>query len=77
MNKSELAKGFKITIEDLLDNYDQYTDEEKDQIKEIFVKASELNKILDKYDIETRFDWNECFGALGEYLDPMRYNYWI
>ena len=75
MDKKELAKGFKIIIEDLLDNYDQYTDEEKNQIKEVFMRASELNKILDKYDIETKFDWNEYFTLLGRCLDPMRYNY--
>jgi hypothetical protein len=72
MNKKELAKGFKIIIDDLLDNYDKYTDEEKDQIKELFQKASELNTILDKYDIETQFDWNEYFTALAQCLDAMR-----
>ena len=40
MTKKELAKGFKIIIDDLLDNYDKYTDEEKSQIKEIFTKKS-------------------------------------
>jgi hypothetical protein len=47
MNKKELAKGFKIIIDDLLDNYDKYTDEEKAQIQEVFMKASELNTLLD------------------------------
>ena len=59
MTKKELAKGFKIIIDDLLDNYDKYTDEEKAQIKEILMKASELNTLLDKYDIKTQFDWKE------------------
>ena len=72
MDKKQLAKGFKIIIDDLLDNYDKYTDEEKDQIKELFQKASELNTILDKYDIETQFDWNEYFTALAQCLDAMR-----
>ena len=31
--KKELVKGFKSVIEDLLDNYDKYTEEEKTQIK--------------------------------------------
>ena len=73
MTKKELAKGFKIIIDDLLDNYDKYTDEEKAQIKEILMKASELNTLLDKYDIKTRFDWNEYFTALGKCFDTMRY----
>ena len=71
MTKKELAKGFKIIIDDLLDNYDKYTDEEKAQIKEIFTKASELNTLLDKYDIKTQFDWNEYFTALGRCFDAM------
>ena len=72
MDKKQLAKGFKIIIDDLLDNYDKYTDEEKAQIKEVFDKASELNVILDKYDIETQFSWQEYFIALGQCLDAMR-----
>ena len=72
MEKKELVKGFKTIIEDLLDNYDKYTDEEKAQVKELFQKASELNAILDKYDIKTRWDWNEYFVALGRCFDAMR-----
>ena len=71
MNKKELAKGFKIIIDDLLDNYDKYTDEEKAQIQEIFARTSELNTLLDKYDIKTQFDWNEYFKALGRCFDTM------
>ena len=73
MNKKELAKGFKIIIDDLLDNYDKYTDEEKAQIQEIFTKTSELNTLLDKYDIKTQFDWNEYFVARGQCFDTMYY----
>ena len=72
MDRKQLAKGFKIIIDDLLDNYDKYTDEERAQIKEVFDKAAELNTILDKYDIETQFDWNEYFLQLGQCLDAMR-----
>ena len=69
MEKKELVKKFKVVIEDLLDNYDKYTDEEKAQIHEIFQKVSELNTVLDKYDIETKFDWQEYFTAVGRYFD--------
>ena len=69
MNKKELAKQFNILIEDLLDNYDKYTDDEKAQVKELFKKASELNAVLDKYDIEHKFDWKEYFVSLGKYSD--------
>ena len=47
MITNELLKNFKVLIEDLLDNYEKYTDEEKAQVKEIFEKASKLNAILD------------------------------
>ena len=61
----ELLKNFKVLIEDLLDNYDKYTDEEKAQVKEVFEKASALNAILDKYDIETDFSWDSYFESVG------------
>ena len=73
MTKKELAKGFKIIIDDLLDNYDKYTDEEKAQIKEVLMKSSELNTLLDKYDIKTQFDCKEYFTALGQCFDTMYY----
>ena len=71
--KKELIKKFKVVIEDLLDNYEQYTDEEKAQIKDIFQKVADLNTLLDKYDIEAKFDWQEYFDAVGQYFDTMRY----
>jgi predicted methyltransferase len=70
--KKELIKKFKIVIEDLLDNYEKYTDEEKAQIKDLFQKVSDLNAILDKYDIERKFDWTEYLNACGEYFNATR-----
>jgi predicted methyltransferase len=67
--KNELIKKFKVVIEDLLDNYEEYTDEEKAQIKEVFQKVAELNAILDKYDIDVKFDWTEYLTACGQYFD--------
>ena len=66
--KKELLKNFKSLIDDLMDHYEEYTDEEKAQIKEIFQKVAELNTILDKYDIEVKFDWDEYFTLVGRYL---------
>ena len=66
--KKELIKNFKILIEDLLDNYEKYTEEEKAQIKELFDMASALNTILDKYDIETEFCWQEYFDSVSKYF---------
>ena len=66
--KKELIKNFKVLIEDLLDNYEKYTDEEKAKVREIFEKACELNVILDKYDIESEFSWQEYFTSVGRYF---------
>ena len=66
--KKELLKKFKTVIDDLMDHYEEYTDEEKAQIKEIFQKVAELNTILDKYDIEVKFDWDEYFTLVGRYF---------
>ena len=67
--KKELIKKFKVVVEDLLDNYEKYTDEEKTQIKELFQTVADLNTILDKYDIETKFDWTEYVAACNNYFD--------
>ena len=67
--KKELIKKFNIVIEDLMDHYEEYTDEEKAQIKEIFQKVAELNTVLDKYDIDVKFDWSEYLIACNKYFD--------
>ena len=74
--KKELLKKFKTVIDDVMDHYEEYTDEEKAQIKEIFQKIAELNTILDKYDIEVKFDWNEYFSLIGQCLDVTPYHYY-
>ena len=38
--KKELIKKFKVVIEDLLDNYEEYTDEEKAQVNWLHPYAS-------------------------------------
>ena len=69
MEKKDLVKGFKKVIEDILDNYEEYTPEEKAKVKELFEKASALNTVLDKYDAKHKFDWNEYFVSAGKYFD--------
>jgi predicted methyltransferase len=70
--KKDLVKKFKVVIEDLLDNYDKYTDAEKRQIKELFQKVAELNSILDKYDVEAKYDWTDYMEACSQYFDGFR-----
>ena len=72
--KKELLKQFKKVIDDLMDHYEEYTDEEKTQIKDIFQKVAELNTVLDKYDVEERFDWNEYLTLVGQYFGEPPYN---
>ena len=71
--KKELVKKFKVVIEDLMDNYEEYTDDEKAQIKEIFQKVADLNTILDKYDKDVKFDWEEYLVAYSQYFGTMLY----
>ena len=71
--KKDLLKKFDVVIKDLMDNYDKYTDEEKDQIKEIFQKVASLNTLLDKYDVDVKFDWHEYIVACDQYFEMMYY----
>ena len=66
--KKELLKNFKVVIEDLLDHYEEYTEAEKAQIKEIFQKTADLNALLDKYDLETEFDWQGYIDCVSKYF---------
>jgi predicted methyltransferase len=71
--KKEFIKKFNVVIEDLLDNYEKYSDEEKAQIKELFEKVADLNKILDKYDVESEVNWSEYWGTVSQYFGTVRY----
>ena len=71
--KKELIKKFKVVVEDLLDNYESYTDDEKAKIKDVFQKVADLNKVLDKYDIDVRADWEEYSAAYDQYFGMMFY----
>ena len=71
--KKEFIKKFNVVIEDLLDNYEKYSDEERAQIKDLFEKVADLNKILDKYDIESEVNWSEYWGTVSQYFGTVRY----
>ncbi|MBR5173346.1 MAG: hypothetical protein IKW16_00190 [Clostridia bacterium] len=68
-----LLKKFSAVVKDLLDNYDQYTDEEKEQVKSVFQKAVELNTVLDKYDVTEKLYWKEFIDAYGKYFESIKY----
>ena len=71
--RKQLVKNFKAIIEDLMDNYEIYTDAERAQIKEIFQKVAELNSVLDKYDTEKKGYWVEFLDSYGQFFNDMRY----
>ena len=71
--KKELLKKFKVVVEDLLDNYENYTAEEQAQIKEIFQKVAELNTSLDKYDVAKENYWNEFLEAYTQFFPPITF----
>ncbi len=55
-------------MDDLLDHYEEYTDAEKAQVKEVFQKVAALNEILDKYDIETTDAWADYCTLVSKYF---------
>mgnify|MGYP003294682838 FL=1 len=63
-----MLKKFKVIVDDLMDHYEEYTDEEKTQIKEIFQKVADLNAILDKYDIDVSSNWEEYCDLVSRYF---------
>ena len=71
--KKVLIKKFKAVVEDLLDNYDIYTAEEKAQIQEVFQKVVDLNTVLDKYDVEKGSYWEEYLAAMGDFFNAVKY----
>ena len=71
--QKELVKKFKVVIEDLLDHYEEYTDEEKAQVKEVFQKVADLNTVLDKYDVELKIDWQEYYMIASRCFGPFHY----
>ena len=71
--KKVLIKKFKAVVEDLLDNYEQYTQEEKAQIQEVFQKVADLNTVLDKYDMDKKSYWTEFFKAYGQFFEVTHY----
>ena len=62
-----------VVLDDLMDHYEIYTDEEKAQIKEVFQNVADLNTILDKYDVDARTDLEEYAAAYCQYFGMMLY----
>ena len=63
--KKELLNDFCETMEDIMDNYEEYTTDEQAKVKKIFEDCKELNKLLDKYDNQK---WYKKIGKHFEKL---------
>ena len=56
-----------------MDHYEEYTEEEKSQIRDIFQKVAQLNTVLDKYDMEMEVDWAAYEAAYNQYFGTILY----
>ena len=56
-----------------MDNYENYTDSERAQIKEVFQKVAQLNGLLDKYDTAKKSYWVEFLDSYGQFFNDLRY----
>ena len=71
--KKELVKKFKVVIEDLMDNYEEYTDEEKAQIKDIFELRYDVNNQAlvvyeGDFEIHHKTEWRRKALPNGKYF---------
>ena len=69
--RKELMKKFDAVVEDLLDNFDKYTEEEKQQIRDVFNKVAELNKALDKKKKKKKITWMDYVESMNQYFDVL------
>ena len=53
-DRKNIVIGYNHIIEDMLDNYDRYTDAEKKAIKKALSELYNLNRLLNKYDKNPR-----------------------
>ena len=61
----ELKKQFTKLVDDIFDNYDKYTVEEKSRVKNCFCQLKDLNSLLEKYDKKTKNIWIEIMENFG------------
>ncbi len=68
-DKKNVVIGYKKIIEDLLDNYDRYTEGEKSTIKKALSELYNLNRSLNKYDKNPRVWENEAKEAYNKFFN--------
>ncbi|MGN1200895.1 MAG: hypothetical protein ACI4R8_01335 [Candidatus Caccovivens sp.] len=66
--KKELNKQIDLLVEDILDNYDKYSDEDKLRVKNLIEQMTKLNGVLDKYDKKKKSFWNKLTEAFNNFF---------
>lgn len=66
--RKELNKQIDLLVEDILDNYDSYSDEDKLRVKNLIEQMTELNGILDKYDKKKKKFWDRLTEAFKNFF---------
>lgn len=65
--KSDLIKSFNKVIDDIMDNYDKYTQQEQSDIEQLFRSVETLNSKLDHYDKKPSL-WEKFTKALSNFF---------
>ena len=66
--KKELYKQIDLLVEDILDNYDKYSDEDKLRVRNLIEQMTKLNGILDKYDKKKKSFWDKLTEAFNNFF---------
>ena len=66
--KKELNKQIDLLVEDILDNYDKYSDEDKLRVKNLIEQMTKLNGVLDKYDKKKKSFWDKLTEAFNNFF---------
>jgi len=67
-SKKEITKKLKEVVEDLMDNYEKYTESEKEQVKNQMQQMINLNKSLDKYDSWITRVYDKIIEAFNDFF---------
>jgi len=67
-SKKEITKKLKEVVEDLMDNYEKYTESEKEQVKNQMQQMIILNKSLDKYDSWITRVYDKIIEAFNDFF---------
>ena len=66
--KKELNKQIDLLVEDILDNYEKYSPEDKLRVKNLIEQMTKLNGVLDKYDKKKKSFWDKLTEAFNNFF---------